>query len=62
MTQIVSYKTDLVLVEGSVAYQAKEYLREHGITVALCLKTSVMDRVARCTQVSRGVPNVHTWI
>ncbi|XP_069947039.1 1-phosphatidylinositol 3-phosphate 5-kinase isoform X3 [Cherax quadricarinatus] len=50
VAKIVSYKPDIILVEKSVAFLAREYLQAHGITLVMNVKPSVMERVARCTQ------------
>ncbi|XP_047499602.1 1-phosphatidylinositol 3-phosphate 5-kinase-like isoform X5 [Penaeus chinensis] len=50
VAKIVSYKPDIILVEKSIAFLAREYLQAHGITLVMNVKPSVMERVARCTQ------------
>nr|XP_045605242.1 1-phosphatidylinositol 3-phosphate 5-kinase-like isoform X2 [Procambarus clarkii] len=50
VAKIVSYKPDIILVEKSVAFLAREFLQAHGITLVMNVKPSVMERVARCTQ------------
>ncbi|XP_066965143.1 1-phosphatidylinositol 3-phosphate 5-kinase isoform X1 [Macrobrachium rosenbergii] len=50
VAKIVSYKPNIILVEKSIAFLAREYLQAHGITLVMNVKPSVMERVARCTQ------------
>ncbi|XP_068238143.1 1-phosphatidylinositol 3-phosphate 5-kinase isoform X3 [Palaemon carinicauda] len=50
VAKIASYKPNIILVEKSIAFLAREYLQAHGITLVMNVKPSVMERVARCTQ------------
>ncbi|GFY59527.1 1-phosphatidylinositol 3-phosphate 5-kinase [Trichonephila inaurata madagascariensis] len=48
--KLTVFKPDILLVEKTVSRLAQEMLLDLGITVALNVKMSVMERVARCTQ------------
>lgn len=49
MSRIVSMKPDLVLVQKSVSRIAQELFNQMGVTLVLNVKTSVLERIARCT-------------
>ncbi|XP_055924397.1 1-phosphatidylinositol 3-phosphate 5-kinase-like [Argiope bruennichi] len=48
--KLTVFKPDILLVEKTVSRLAQEMLLNLGITVALNVKLSVMERIARCTQ------------
>ncbi|CAG8470457.1 8558_t:CDS:10 [Ambispora gerdemannii] len=48
--RIADLRPNIVLVEKTVARKALEFLIEHKLTVALNVKTSVIEAVARCTR------------
>ncbi|KAG8194044.1 hypothetical protein JTE90_028386 [Oedothorax gibbosus] len=48
--KLTVFKPDILLVEKTVSRLAQEMLLALGVTVALNVKPSVMERVARCTQ------------
>ncbi|XP_050432860.1 putative 1-phosphatidylinositol 3-phosphate 5-kinase isoform X2 [Adelges cooleyi] len=47
--RIVSMKPDLVLVQKSVSRIAQELFNQMGVTLVLNVKTSILERIARCT-------------
>lgn len=49
VSRIVSMKPDLVLVQKSVSRIAQELFNQMGVTLVLNVKTSVLERIARCT-------------
>ncbi|ODM96587.1 1-phosphatidylinositol 3-phosphate 5-kinase [Orchesella cincta] len=50
VARICALNPDLVIVEKTVARLAQEFLLDHGITLVINVKPSVMERIARCTQ------------
>ncbi|CAG8450252.1 2333_t:CDS:10 [Ambispora leptoticha] len=48
--RIADLRPNIVLVEKTVARKALEFLIEHKLTVAINVKTSVIEAVARCTR------------
>lgn len=50
VARILALNPDLVIVEKTVARLAQEFLLDHGITLVINVKPSVMERIARCTQ------------
>lgn len=48
--RILNLKPNVVLVQKGVAGIAQDMLRNHGVTLVLDVKSSVMDRLARCMQ------------
>nr|CFW94242.1 Eka-PIP kinase protein [Euperipatoides kanangrensis] len=48
--KVAALKPDILLVEKTVSRLAQNFLLQHGITLVLNVKSSVMERVARCTQ------------
>ncbi|XP_038047871.1 1-phosphatidylinositol 3-phosphate 5-kinase-like [Patiria miniata] len=50
--RIASLKPDILIVEKTVARLAQMFLLHSGITLVLNVKSSVMDRLSRCTEVS----------
>lgn len=49
VTRLAQLQPDVLLVEKSVARSAQEQLLSHGVSLALNVKRSTMDRLARCT-------------
>ncbi|XP_022098381.1 1-phosphatidylinositol 3-phosphate 5-kinase-like isoform X2 [Acanthaster planci] len=52
VSRIASLKPDILIVEKTVARLAQMFLLHSGITLVLNVKSSVMDRLSRCTEVS----------
>lgn len=50
VARILAMNPDLVIVEKTVARLAQEFLLDHGVTLVINVKPSVMERIARCTQ------------
>lgn len=50
VARICALNPDLVIVEKTVARLAQDFLLDHGITLVINVKPSVMERIARCTQ------------
>ncbi len=49
MEKLLALNPDIILVERSVARTAQDELLERGISLALNMKRSVLDFLARCT-------------
>ncbi|XP_017304930.1 putative 1-phosphatidylinositol 3-phosphate 5-kinase, partial [Diaphorina citri] len=49
VARISALKPDIVLVQRNVARLAQESLQQLGITLVLNVKTTVLERIARCT-------------
>lgn len=49
-TRILSFKPNVVLVHKNVSGIAQDMLRNHGITLVLDVKLTVLERLARCLQ------------
>ncbi|KAI5754029.1 hypothetical protein M8J77_005179 [Diaphorina citri] len=50
VARISALKPDIVLVQRNVARLAQESLQQLGITLVLNVKTTVLERIARCTR------------
>lgn len=50
VARICALNPDLVIVEKTVARLAQDFFLDHGITLVINVKPSVMERIARCTQ------------
>jgi 1-phosphatidylinositol-3-phosphate 5-kinase len=50
VARIASMKPDLVIVEKTVSRLAQEFMLDHGITLVINVKPSIMERVGRLTQ------------
>ena len=65
VARLAQLQPDVLLVEKSVARNAQEALLNNGVSLALNVKRSTLDRVARCTgaQVGRlAMSPVHALI